>query len=471
MTNIESDRHSTQQIIENYRQSWWRKLLAAIALLNLILVLFDLSYLPLRDTYLQYTPAIVKQYDRVKAIEPHPDTETYLATVARLKQELPQTGLQSKSTAKLLTSLQEQSLSLIAENPFLDADKPATFAKLKRRMEYQMNTRSATDAFTRFWSAEYLKNLGSETALSFWERKIEPLIKSNFYRHIDENGIYVDNFWRIDLFFVICLAIDYLGETWWLARQRHNLNWWNMLLRHWYDAVFLLPFWRWLRIIPVGIRIHKSKLVNLGGILAQITHEPVAYLSQRASVFAIVRLLNQTQQAVSSGEVVAEVLNSDSTVIQTDGELEQILDRIVGLTIYRVLPQVQPDVEALLQHSLKEVLRESDFYQTIQQIPGITDLPDEITQNLGDYLAKATYEVLANSYGDVRGRALFDNLSQNFTRTLRQELRERATQVEMQLLLSQLLEKLKTKYVRGTSNSNPEATLAEAEELESSDAS
>lgn len=104
--------------IENYRQNWWRKLLAAIALLNLLLVLFNLSYLSLRDTYLQYTPALVRLYDPVKGIEPHPDTEIYLATVARLKEELSQSGLQARSTAKLFTSLREQSLTLIAEDPF-----------------------------------------------------------------------------------------------------------------------------------------------------------------------------------------------------------------------------------------------------------------------------------------------------------------------------------------------------------------
>lgn len=177
-----------------------------------------------------------------------------------------------------------------------------------------MDTRSAIDAFSRFWTEEYWKQAGTEPTLKFWQGKIEPLFKINFYRHIDENGIYVDYFWRIDLLFVICLAINYLTETWWLARQREDLGWGNMLLRHWYDTIFLLPFWRWLRVISVGIRLHKSQLINLGGILAQITHEPVAYISQRASMFAIVRLLNQTQEIVASEEVVGGFLESKSKV-------------------------------------------------------------------------------------------------------------------------------------------------------------
>ncbi len=73
---------------------WWQKLLALIALINLILVLCHLSYLPLRDIYLRYTPLLVRIYDPVKGIEPHPDTEAYLQTVALIKQEISQRGLE-----------------------------------------------------------------------------------------------------------------------------------------------------------------------------------------------------------------------------------------------------------------------------------------------------------------------------------------------------------------------------------------
>ena len=61
----------------------------------------------------------------------------------------------------------------------------------------------------------------------------------------------------------------------------------------------LIPFWRWLRVIPVTVRLHKSGLFNLERILAQITHEPAAYISHRASTFLIVRLLNQSQDTIN----------------------------------------------------------------------------------------------------------------------------------------------------------------------------
>ena len=66
--------------------TWWQKIIALIAVINLCLVLFNLSYLPFRDIYLRYTPVLIRIYDPVKGIEPHPDTETYLDTVGQLKQ-------------------------------------------------------------------------------------------------------------------------------------------------------------------------------------------------------------------------------------------------------------------------------------------------------------------------------------------------------------------------------------------------
>lgn len=113
------------------RYLWWQKLIALIALINLALVLYNLSYLPLRDVYLRYTPLLVKAYDPVKGIEPHPDTEEYLQTVTRTKQEIAQKGLEADSTERLLVSLRQQSNTLVEENPFLDANKLGTFAKLK----------------------------------------------------------------------------------------------------------------------------------------------------------------------------------------------------------------------------------------------------------------------------------------------------------------------------------------------------
>lgn len=445
---------------------WWQKLMALIAVVNLLLVTFNLSYLPLRDIYLHYTPVIIKIYDPVKGIEPHPDTEAYLQTVDRLKRSLESPDLAATSTESLLAFLRQQSLYLIEENPFLSANKSQTFAKLKHRMEYRLQTRSTKKAFTRFWSQEYLSRKDIATELAFFATKIEPLLKTNYYRRIDANGLYIDNFWRLDVWFIILFGIEYLSRTFWVAKQRDELNWWDAMLRYWYDALMLIPVWRWLRIVPVTVRIHKSGLFDMERILAQITHEPAAYISHRASTFLIVRLLNQSQEAINNGAIA--LLLSSTTKGQQVGEadkIDKIVDRLIGLTIYQVLPEVRPDLENLLRHSLKGALKETDVYQTIKAIPGITNLPQEAIEQLADYLAQAAYDVLINSYTDDKGKIIFNRLSDNFSTNLKQQLRDQATQSEIQVLLSDLLEEWKLNYVKSTRQRNPEDTLAEAEKI------
>ena len=237
-------------------QNWGQKLIAGIALINLILVLFNLSYLPLRDIYFNHIPAIVSIYDPVKAIEPHPDTEAYLQTSDRLIQRIEQ-GESIADTEDLLADLTKQSIYLIEENPFLSSDRSAIFAKLKHRMEYRLQTRSTKAAFEQFWSREYLSQ-NTTQELAFFTDKIEPLLKTNYYRRLNANGMEVDNFWRIDLFFMLLFAIEYLIRSFWVSKQRDSLNWGQAMLRYWYDILMFVPVWRWLRIIPVTVKIHKS---------------------------------------------------------------------------------------------------------------------------------------------------------------------------------------------------------------------
>ena len=454
-----------KQVKKSTHDSWVQKIIAAIALINFIFVLFNLSYLPLRDIYFNHASVLVRIYDPVKAIEPHPDTVAYLQTSDRLIQRLAQ-GEAIADTEDLLASLRKQSIYLIEENPFLSANQSGTFAKLKHRMEYRLQTRSTKEAFKRFWSQEYLSQGNATQELAFFTHKIEPLLTNNYYRRIDANGIEVDNFWRIDIFFMLFFAVEYLIRTFWVARKQDSLNWIQAMLRYWYDILMFVPVWRWLRIIPVTVRIHKSGLFNLEEILLQITHEPAAYISHRVSTFLIVRLLNQSQEIISNG-VVADMFLSkhdDATVGEAD-KIDKIADRLISLTIYQVLPQVQPDVENLLRYSLKAALQESDLYQTITGIPGFTNIPQETIEQLADYLAQTTYNVLINSYTDAEGKIVFNRLSKNFSTTLKQQMRSQATQSEIQVLLSDLLEEWKLNYVKNSQQRNPEQTLAEAEQI------
>ncbi len=120
------ERRQTQR-----QANWFEKILALIALANLILVLFDLTYIPLRDFYLQQSPGLVASYDPVKGIEPHRETQRYLDTVDQLERQLVETGPQGSQVASLLESLSNQSVAIINENPLRSRIRSAPWRKLK----------------------------------------------------------------------------------------------------------------------------------------------------------------------------------------------------------------------------------------------------------------------------------------------------------------------------------------------------
>lgn len=449
--------------------SWVKKLIAILALINLVLGLFNLSYIPLRDAYLRHLPSVVIAYDPIKGIEPHPDTERYLHTVDELTAELhqPQTDLTTPNAERLLASLRDQSHTMLDENPFMVASKFGTFAKIQRRMRQHVGTEYAHQAFPQFWSADYLLTHDWNAELAFFDSSIRPLIATNYFRNVDDYGQFIDEFWRIDIFFICFFGIEFLLRTFFRYRRTPGLNWFDAMLRRWYDVFLFLPFWRGLRVIPVVVRLQQSGLVNFEKALVQMTYEPAAKLADRLSQFVMVRFINQAQESIQEGTAARALFYPKSYIDLNDvNEIEVITDRLLELTIYKVVPKIQPELEAVLHHSIEGAFKESTFYQTLQQVPGIGHLPAEAIEQLANNLADSTVTVLTNSYADVEGRALFENLTHEFTTAFRLAVRDRETLTELQSLLTDLLEEVKLNYVVKTTNSDPQATLAEVEQLD-----
>ncbi|WP_299412777.1 hypothetical protein [Acaryochloris sp. IP29b_bin.148] len=284
------------------------------------------------------------------------------------------------------------------------------------------------------------------------------------YDPIYENGL-----WRVDRYFAAFFGLEYLRETGVLSRQRRSITWPQAMLRRWYNLLLLLPFWQWLRIIPAGIYIHRAELANVEAIITHITHEPIAYLADRVSMFMLVRLVNQTQDAVKQGDAARLLLQSDNYIhVGGNDTLDAIADRLLQLTFGQVIPQLQPELEMLLHQSLASTIKRSDIYKTIEQVPGIAVLPLDLTDQLADALAQSTYEILTTSYQDPTNRQLFEQLAQSFKQVLRYELSQTTTQQEIQHLLSDLLEELKLNYIQRSTQRDSVATLQEVNQLQES---
>ncbi|PSO54124.1 MAG: hypothetical protein BRC40_16980 [Cyanobacteria bacterium QH_8_48_120] len=92
-------------------------------------------------------------------------------------------------------------------------------------------------------------------------------------------------------------------------------------------------------------------------------------------------------------------------------KVEVITDRLLELTIYKVLPRVQPNLEALLHYSLRGAFKDSEFYKNLQQVPGIPEWPEDFVETLANQVAQTSVKILASSYSDAEGRKLFERLS------------------------------------------------------------
>lgn len=445
--------------------AWWEKAIAIFALFSLLISFFNLTYIPMRDFYFHYFPALVENYDPLKGITPHPFTQNYLETVDQLNRELSEQKTLTPESKQLLSTLRDQSEELIENNPFLVAGKFGTFAKLKRLIREETGEVTAKQGLQQFWSEETFQAHG-QVELNYFQNQIAPLLATNYYREVDNYGRFIDEFWRIDMIFIGFFALELATRTTIISYRTPGINWFDALFRRWYDWFLLLPLWRWLRIIPVLTRLHTSKVIDFERILSQITYEPAAYLSDRVSQYLLVRIINQARNSVVAGEAANFLLNPQPYLKVSDAnKVEILIDRLLALTIYKVLPQVQPDVEALLHYALRGAFLESDFYQNLQQIPGVENLPDEWLENLSNQLAKSSVEVLVSSYEDAEAQTLFDQLSSDFRAALRTELKNKETLAEIETLLGELLEEVKINYIKKSEKTDPKETMEEVEKL------
>ncbi|MBW4644870.1 MAG: hypothetical protein KME23_18075 [Goleter apudmare HA4340-LM2] len=452
-----------------YRYRWFERLIAILALLNLCLVIFDLTYTSWRDFYLEALPSLTQLYDPIKGIQPHPETQNYLNKVTELEEQVLQTGLQSTPAASLLSELRFLSQQMIGDNPFDVADKSGTLAKIKNEVRLRTNEQSARDAFNSFWSQAYLTQQGLQSEINFFNSQIRPLIASNYYRDIGRFGNFVNRFWLIDLPFVIIFALDYLARTFYISRRDRSLNWLEAMLRRWYDIFLLLPFWRWLRVIPVTIRLYQADLLNLEPVRSQLNHDFAISFAEEITEMVGIQVIDQMQDGIRQGDLARWLFDPETrkpyVQVNERNEVKVIATRLVNVSVYDVLPQIQPDIEALMHHAIASTLNASPVYQQIQTIPGLNHLPNQLTQKLARDLSQSAYNNLTKALSDPVAAKLTSRLMTNFRDVLEIELQKKHNVQELQSLLIDMLEEIKINYVKSIADSGVEKILEEANQI------
>lgn len=447
------------------------RIIAIIALINFALVFFDLTYLSLRPVYRQHLSAITHVYDPVKGIQAHPLTERYSAQVEQLKRQLEQTGLRSLSTQASLSSLQNLSQQISTERPFAEPYGDLALVAIQQALRSRTGQPSAQDAFTHFWSVAYLEQASWQTELEFWDRQIRPFFQGNYYRTVNRWGAPTDHFWLIDLPFVLIFAVDILARIRATRRRNPELTWVEAGLRRWYDLFLLLPFWRGWRVFPVALRLYQVDLLALEPVQAEAQRDVIVTVGADIAGIAGIEIIEQLQDSIRQGELLNWVALIDPLTDSGDAvdwvaeeEITAIASRLYQVGVDNILPQVQPDIEALVQHSIARTLEQMPGYPRLNYLPGLEQVSVQMVKHLSHSLAQGLYRSVAGSLLDAQGAEITARLQHNLREAIANELSQYNTRKEIESRLVSALDKFKIKYVRALAEAGGE-TLASHTEL------
>lgn len=500
-------KQSQQPVKQIRRNLWFEKIMAILVTVNLLLVLFDLSYIPWRDFWLggkiqlfvkigtielefpQHPVKILPfnitpVYDLVKGIEEQRDTTQYLDQVENLNQQINQIALQAPETNgsstrekaevidAILTDLRNRSKEIINTNPFQIANKTGTLEKIKNRMRQHIfgnKEDSSKEAFDIFWSRKHLTQKGFREELNFFDREIKPLLETNYFRPIGENGELVDNFGLLDFPFFIIFGLEFLARTWYISRRRTGVSWLDAMLWRWYDIFLLIPVFRWLRAIPATIRLDRSGLIDLTQVRKQASQGLVAGIAEDLTEVVIIRIINQTQDLIRQGKIVNFLSQRQAREyidLNNTNEIVEISKTVIEVFFKRVIPEIEKDLEAILQHSIAKIFDRSLLYRGIRQLPG----GETLKNNLSEELAKQIYRVVVDNLNALLEKdPLFDelvaSLVANLNKSIDSEIQAQQSIQKIESLIADLLEEIKINYVERLSQEDVEEILEQTRAL------
>ncbi len=442
-------------------------------------------------------------YDPIKGIEPNRSTQEYLKKVDSLKTVLKLEGINGSEVEPLLAELRLLSMEMIDTDPFARVNKSGTLEEIKYRMREYIYARdpnnlpkfvniqwvnsaiigvldwfspevlwanySAKGSFRTFWSKENLMAHGWEKELDFFDREIRFLMESNYFRHLGANSDWLDRFWLLDLPWMTIFLVEFIGRIWLLSHQK-KMSWGSAIAQRWYDLTLWLPVsvvvpgFRWLRVIPVIIRLDQTKFPDLEPIRNRLSMNFIASFAEELTQVVVIRGINQMQEAVGNGKFTRSLLEPKSKTQKTyidindTDEIPEIVNRLLQVTLCQVLPTIQPELEAVVRYQIEKAMKNSAVYQRIHRVPGLGRLPDQIAEGVIAQVTKLmtekpqdAYISSKNSTPDPIATELSERLVKKFTVTLRKELQRDNTLDEIESLLSDLLEEVKLNYVKNLS--------------------
>jgi hypothetical protein len=401
-------------------RSLWDLFMVWVVIINLCLILFDLTYLWLRPTYFKYLPLITRVWDPVLGIEPHPLTEG-LVEKTESAEQLSRLDPNSENLAEKLLEIRDLTLRVFMENPFERSGQTANLDAIKKTMALETghpttnlnNPRELFGVAHDFWSGpqELLRH-----RFSVFDDQIEPLLEVNYFRHFDLDGRLVNHFWKIDLPFLILFWIEFIAR-WTLAiRRRTYARWYFFPIFYWYDLLSLIPVTalrplRLLRVVSIYMRLRQSDLSRVG---RDFLSRGVAYISniitEEVSDRVAVRILDEYREEIVDG---THVRIARATVEPRRAEIERVL-----VSQIRAILTDEDTIERfrqLLQLNLANAVDESESLRSLP-LPHVVVKP--VVRTVGEVILDTTLETISTTLDSVDGQEAVQALADSILEAL-----------------------------------------------------
>ncbi len=383
----------------------WDVFMVWVALINLWMILFDLSYLWLRPHYVTYLPVVASTYDPVKGIEPHPLTEALMNEIhvtAALIDEAPPRWVINEHRDNLV----ELSYRVVHENAFARSGQARILGIISEALARNVGVtggtlhdpivlREACDAYWPHDPDDLAKTISS----------IDPRVtrgfEINYYRTFNIDGHLTDHFWILDLPFLILFWIEFMAR-WILAIKRKSYSrWFFFPIFHWYDVLGLIPVavfrpFRLLRAVSMYMRLKRSELSNVGKDWFTRT---VLYFSniitEEVSDRVALRILSEFHQEIEDGTHTAI---TRSVIEPRRTEIEGVLVTQLRQTLTD--PRTIERLRLLVQLNLENAVEESEALRAVP-IPNIVLKP--AVRTIGEVILDATLETVAGTFDSAEG--------------------------------------------------------------------
>jgi len=384
----------------------WDLFMVWVALINLWMILFDLTYLWLRPVYFRYVPVVTRLYDPVKGIEPHPLTGQFLRAIDGTRTLLERDPASPEVPRKVIL-LRSLSRRILEENPFERSGQADAYTHLVQVVaryagttaDALRNPQRLDKAVADLWPDDPVE---LRYRLDHLDPRIRSALEINYYREFDRGGHFTDHFWKLDLPFLLLFWVEFLVRWAVALRRRLHARWFFFPIFNWYDVLGLLPtayfrMFRLLRLISVYMRLNRSELSSIGRDYFTRT---VTYfsniLTEEVSDRVALRILSELEEEIADG---THARIARSVIEPRRGRLEEAIVNQLGtiVTDDTTLDRFRELVRLNLEHAIEE----SESLRALP-LPHVVVRP--IVRTVGEVILDSTLETLQTTFHTDDGR-------------------------------------------------------------------